>query len=920
MHAQSKQGKSKELSECDFDGFRKRSNLVVTFNRDKICYAVQKAVEDVSRRLEIAGKDQIAASVSDRVVEHLNTPGDEYYVNPDKNGKRIPDIEDVQDLVEIILAEMGETAVVAAYKRYRKKRDLARMRIKVRGENKAAKLDVTDAGLLLVESASNNITLPWDRNRIVKQVMEKTDLPVDLAVAVAKAVENRIISGNIETVNTTLIRELVNNELAERGFGRRLQDLSLYGVPREFVEQLMYTKSSENSNIVNNNAEAVNLGIAELVLKQWALDTIFTPDVKRAHDTGAVHLHDLGYPHRVYCSSHSLEYVKKYGLRGLSNLNTESSPARSASVLTGHLNTFLASMQANYAGALGIAYVNIFYAPLLEGADAERYKQTAQELIFNGSQNAFSRGGQTLFLDFNIHTGVPKYLRNVPAIGPGGRYMLRLKDGRKAPLEEASRPERDHGGYPLMELYYTDESGQRRLVLRELADKKEGIAYDPAPARDLAARGESIVVYGDYEKEARNFCRALLDVWSEGDCRGRVFEFPKCDFHISEETFADPAQTELFMEACRLASKNGSTYFIFDRDEVTLSACCRLRTTIRDNRMLKHPESMRFCGFQNVTINIPQAAYRAARRKSGEILADFYQELDGAMETAVNAHLQKKAKVAELMSGPGRPLHQVGKPSCDGKPYIDLEACTYIIGIIGLNDAINFLIGSEMHASREAHSLGLKIIAHMFRKTREFSKQHNMKFSLEESPAESAARRLAKTDLVFFKAEAQGIVKGEDSDSAFYTNSVHLAADAGVSLVERIREQAKFHAMIESGAITHAFVGEEQPDAESVALLARETFSRTQCAQLTISPEFTYCERCNHIMRGLQETCGQCGSSDVVGETRVVGYFSKIQNWNKSKRKGELPARHRGLYSVQAAGYSGVAQPSPQKKEMTSHV
>ena len=45
----------------------------------------------------------------------------------------------------------------------------------------------------------------------------------------------------------------------------------------------MFTKSTENSNIVNNNPEAVNLGIAELVLKQWALDTIFSSEVKRAH-------------------------------------------------------------------------------------------------------------------------------------------------------------------------------------------------------------------------------------------------------------------------------------------------------------------------------------------------------------------------------------------------------------------------------------------------------------------------------------------------------------------------------------------------------------------------------------------------------------------------------------------------------------
>jgi anaerobic ribonucleoside-triphosphate reductase len=898
---------SKEMTNSPFDGFRKRSDLVVPFRQDKIEKAIHHAVVAVARNLGEEPNQKIAPGISSRVVEQLNTPSSEYYVYEDENGLRIPDIEDVQDLVEILLAESGETMLVASYKRYRKRRELARRKIRVRGEGREDGLDVTDASLLLVESATSNMTLPWDRRRIVGQIMDKTDLSPETAISIAKSVENWIIESDIQTVNTTLVRELVNNELAERGHKEQLRDLSIYGVPVDFVEQLMFTKSTENSNIVNNNAEAVNLGIAELVLKQWALDTIFSTEVKRAHDTGAIHVHDLGYPHRVYCSSHSIEYVKKYGLQQLVNLNTESRPARSASVLTGHLNTFLASMQANYAGALGIAYINILYAPFLEGMAEDGYKQIAQELIFNGAQNAFSRGGQTLFLDFNIHTGVPRYMQTVPALGPGGKYMLRLKDGSKVELEEELRSEKDHSGYPLMDLFYTDpETSERRLVLRELADETEGIVFDPKVQGGLAERGESIVVYGDYLDETRKFCRALLDVWGEGDRNGRIFEFPKCDFHVSEETFEDPEQYAIFMDACRLASKNGSTYFIFDRDEVTLSACCRLRTTISDNRMLRHPENMRFCGFQNVTINIPQAAYRASRTRNGNLLENFYSELDRTMEVAVEAHLQKKAKTAEMMSGPGHPLWQIGKESCDGKPYVDLDGCTYILGLIGVNDAVNFLIGQELHTSKEAMKLGLKIVAHMYTKTKKLARKHNLKFTLEESPAESAARRLAKTDLVYFSREATDVVKGEDHDTVYYTNSIHLSADAPVSLVERIREQSKYHSMIESGAITHAFVGEEKPSPESIAKLMKDVFFRTQSAQVTISPEFTYCDNCNHSMRGLLENCSRCGSDKIWGETRVVGYFSKIQNWNKSKRYGELVARHRGRYAVETAD-AGVA-------------
>jgi len=178
------------------------------------------------------------------------------------------------------------------------------------------------------------------------------------------------------------------------------------------LKQLIFSKSNENSNVAANNPEAVNLAIAENTLKQYALKEIFSEDVAESHMKGAIHLHDLGYPIRVYCSAHSLEYIKKFGLR-LINLSTASGPAKHAGTLTGHLNTFLASMQAYYAGALGISYVNIFYAPYLVGMTYERMKQEAQYLIFSCSQNAFSRGGQTLFIDFNIHLGIPAYLKDV---------------------------------------------------------------------------------------------------------------------------------------------------------------------------------------------------------------------------------------------------------------------------------------------------------------------------------------------------------------------------------------------------------------------------------------------------------------------------------------------------------------------------
>ena len=68
--------------------------------------------------------------------------------------------------------------------------------------------------------------------------------------------------------------------------------------------------------------------------------------------------------------------------------------------------------------------------------------------------------------------------------------------------------------------------------------------------------------------------------------------------------------------------------------------------------------------------------------------------------------------------------------------------------------------------------------------------------------------------------------------------------------MERIEKQAKFNPVIEAGAITHIFVGEQKPDKEAIFSLIKKTFEKTQSAQVTISPEFTVCNDCNQVGRG----------------------------------------------------------------------
>lgn len=809
-----------------FKSVKKRDNSLEQFDPKKIYLSLENALKDCKQKNNCDLKAIVETVL--KVLERNYLPGETITT------------ENIKGAVWETLLAMHCEELFENYQNYQARKERLRQYLKVAKRQKQT--DVTDF-TLLVQSEANAEVSVWNKRKIVDALIREANLSYFDAYRVASNVEKRVLSLGLESITTSLIREIVDNELLQLGYSTKVKQQISIGIPVYNLQAIIFSKNLENSNIAAHNPEAINLAIAETTLKQYALNKVFSERTARAHLEGRIHIHDLGYPTRVYCSGHSLEYIKKYGLM-LENLEIVSKPAKHARTLTGHLNTFLASMQAYYAGALGIGYINIFYAPYLVGLSYREILQEAQYLLFSLSQSAFSRGGQTLFLDANIHTGVPDYLRDVPAIGPGGEYTGKT--------------------------------------------------------------------YGDYENEAQCFAKALLDVYRDGDAFHRVFAFPKCDLHIDEKTFTDKKQRQLLEYACLVASENGTPYFIFDRGgAATLSACCRLRTKITDPYMIKHPESLRFCGFQNVTINLPQAAYRAKRNNIDKL----YEEISRAMDIAVQAHFEKKEFIAKLMEKRGLPLWQVGKVAQDGRPYIELDKSTYIIGIIGLNECVQFLTGKQLHEDEDAYRLGLKIISFMYLKVKEYEKKYGLKFSLEESPAESATRRLSKVDLQTFP-ESKEVIKGDiQNEEFYYTNSIHFAPDAPISLVERIEKQSRFHQLIESGAIIHAFIGEEKPDPSAILKLVERTYRNTQCAQITISPEFTICNSCHRNMRGLKDRCLACGSTDVYGITRIVGYFSRVSNWNKSKL-GELRDRKSGNYSVRESNHDCKSLPTEKKSEI----
>ena len=278
--------------------------------------------------------------------------------------------------------------------------------------------DTTDM-TLFVRTSGEDIT-GWQRQKIVDALIRETNVDIDTAQEISRDVERQIIGSGIEHLTAPLIRELVDAKLMERGLEGATRMHARIGFPLYDVGQLLSYRNKENAN-VPHSPEGTNLTLAEGIKREYAILTVFSDDVGYAHMTGDIHIHNLGYIDRPYCACQSLEYIKKFGVN-LPNSLAVTAPAKHAEVLLIHMIRFAAALQGNFAGAVGWYGVNLFFAPYLDGLSSREVTQLSQMLIYEFSQQAVGRGGQTMFTDMHLYWEVPHHLEAVPAIGPGGQY------------------------------------------------------------------------------------------------------------------------------------------------------------------------------------------------------------------------------------------------------------------------------------------------------------------------------------------------------------------------------------------------------------------------------------------------------------------------------------------------------------------
>lgn len=716
----------------------------------------------------------------------------------------------------------------------------------------------TDVSMQVQSYVNENAGL-WDRGKIITSLMEEAKLKDEqLAEDIAKAVENRLSATGLKSISTSIIRELITSEFLDRGLNKQLVSSSQISMPLEDIDNFINDHNTINSNVHFSRA-GVDFAINEVINKQYALRKIFSNKVEKAHYDGQIYIHDLGIL-SYYCSSHSPAYVARYGLK-LDTVDSHSSPARTAEVLVHHLITFMATMSNYFAGAVAYMFHNIILAPYvtkqewlnhigeaIELLDQETLKswlkksvfakdltekekqlqkpyekwvkQIAQMFIFSISQESFAKGGQVQFNDVNLYTAIPNYLKNTKAVLPGGEM----------------------------------------------------------PGN----------TYSEFEEEAQLYFLKHIEVMKQGDKNGMPFVFPKLQAHIGKDSFENENELRIVDALCDCTAHNGSPYFLFDRGtETKMSMCCRLTIDMNvitgnqvSNGEVKDITALRFASPGNVTINLPRACLKA----KGD-WDKFIHEMDKALDLAALAHEQKRRFLKKIFNQKNGGMLSMLTHAEDGNSYVNIDNDPFLMGVIGIDDCVKLLTGKRMHESAKSVKKGLEIMVHFKNKCKALAKEHNMTIAPVQTPAESAGNRLARMDVKEYDGYALNIVTGDPNNPVtyYYTNSTQLQLNADVDIPTRISIEGKFHAGL-SGAITHIYSQEKTPSINSLKHIIKTTLKETNNTQIVFSPTFTQCNKCNTVLKGYKEKCENCGSKEVEYMTRIVGYYSKINGWNPSKK------------------------------------
>lgn len=550
----------------------------------------------------------------------------------------------------------------------------------------------------------------------------------------------------------------------------------------------------ENANVDGDGPMGTMLHFGSTVSKEFGKAYLMDAKYARAHDEGAIHIHDLDFlaMGTTTCNQIDLDKLFKKGF------STGHGYLRTPNDIMSYTALAAICIQANQNDQHGGQSIPMFDYYMAPGVK-KTFKKQLKQMIYD-------------YLDLDGFLGEIEFDDIVEIINKLYSIEIDVKEVFKE--------------------YITSERLEEIFVkgYEKAMAKTDRITYQAMEAfihnlntmhsRAGAQVPFSSVNFGtDTTPEGRMVIKNFLLATDAGLGNGETPIFPISIFKIKDGINYNEGDInyDLFKLACKVSAKRLFPNFSFmdstfnkpylrgndPKYEVAYMGCrTRVMANVcdRDKEITPGRGNLSF-----TTINLPRLGIKHGILGGLDKpdMDAFYKELEEMMDLCKGQLLQrfdiqcsKGIHNFKFLLGAGVWLDSE-KLEPGQKIKKVLKHGTLSIGFIGLAECLKALIGEHHGESEKAQKLGLEIISFMRKKCDEYSEEMKLNFTCLATPAEGLSGRFVGIDRSIY-----GKIKGV-TDREYYTNSFHVPVYYKTSIQHKLEVEGKYHGLTNAGHISY---------------------------------------------------------------------------------------------------------------------
>lgn len=288
-----------------------------------------------------------------------------------------------------------------------------------------------------------------------------------------------------------------------------------------------------------------------------------------------------------------------------------------------------------------------------------------------------------------------------------------------------------------------------------------------------------------------------------------------------------------------------------------------------------------------VTLNLPQIGILNENDEEG-----FFEQLEKRLNLVKEALLIRYELLKDVTSDVS-PIHwQYGgiarlKPGEKIHRFLVGGYSTLTIGYIGIYEA-TMLVKGVSHTNEIGKAFAMRIMNYLNAKKEEWTKEHNIQFAIYGTPAESLTHRFCSIDKKRF-GEIKNI-----TDKGYYTNSYHIDVRENIDVFSKFSFEQEFQEKSMGGMISYVEIPNMKHNTEAIMSILEFMYENIMYGEFNTKLDF--CHLCGYsgeiVVSNGEWQCPQCNNMDRKKLTvirRTCGYLGE-NFWNEGRTK-EIDSR-----------------------------